>query len=124
MREIKFRAWDADMGMMIFPKKHYAPKYASGHLSEFYNPEENEFHIAYDEDERFTLMQFTGLKDKNGKEIYEGDMLFNPAGGSIVSFHSGRFVVGDFGVDLYRFAGENKEVIGNIYETPELLTNN
>ena len=44
MREIKFRAWDKEMEMMIYPKKHYAPKYEGGHIGELYNPEENEFH--------------------------------------------------------------------------------
>lgn len=76
------------------------------------------------------LMQFTGLTDKNGKEIYEGD---------VVSYISERFgkeykhkpykvewteIIGEQGIYGYGFAmddAKNYEVIGNIYENPELI---
>jgi hypothetical protein len=65
------------------------------------------------------FVQFTGLKDKNGREIYEGDLLRQSDGGiKEVGFKSGMF---GKGVD-YDFPQiwADDEVIGNIYENPEL----
>jgi uncharacterized phage protein (TIGR01671 family) len=70
-----FRAWQKDMGMIIYPKKYYAPKYNDGHMAEMYNIEENEYHTINDNDDNFILMQSTGLLDKNDKEIFEGDII-------------------------------------------------
>lgn len=64
------------------------------------------------------LMQFTGLLDKNGKEIYEGDIL---RGLGKVYFHQGKFCV-EYGEE-WGWISKNAEIIGNIYENPELLTN-
>jgi len=63
MREIKFRAWFVRMGKMLTWKEMTS----EWTLDQFAHPS------AYDEDMK--LMQFTGLKDKNGKEIYEGDIV-------------------------------------------------
>lgn len=82
-----------------------------------------------------TIGQFTGLKDKNGKEIYEGDILgcANPKIKHLVFYNErqGRFMAAlngnlddDFwlcGFDSERW-NASKEIIGNIYDNPELLT--
>lgn len=71
-----------------------------------------------------TLGQFTGLLDKNGKEIYEGDivkwMTINMEGNACIDFKNGGFylqktgfIVGDNDLEM--------EIIGNIYENSELL---
>jgi uncharacterized phage protein (TIGR01671 family) len=66
------------------------------------------------------IMQFTGLKDKNGKEIYEGDivMLNGSKVPKVMEFRKGSFCLDYiyFGTEAYRM-----EVIGNIYENPELI---
>jgi len=89
------------------------------------------------------IMQFTGLLDKNNKEIWEGDVIkvaskfllgfqsnrTEPAPLKSVSFNNGSFVI--MGVNEYvalshvirnQISGDSIEVIGNIYENPELLT--
>ncbi|OAJ75303.1 hypothetical protein AYJ08_05195 [Brevibacillus sp. SKDU10] len=71
------------------------------------------------------LRQYTGLYDKNGKEIYEGDIVLSrsePATGT-VEFSYGSIIVDWHGPDIddLRDYHEFLEVIGNIYENPELL---
>jgi uncharacterized phage protein (TIGR01671 family) len=75
------------------------------------------------------LMQFTGLHDKNGKEIYEGDILKKHYGSSVpifaVAWHKeGMMFIQNDGYDkpLFEISPEYIEIIGNIYENPELLT--
>ena len=75
------------------------------------------------------LMQSTGLKDKNGTEIYEGDIVKNIYDEIYVVkwFDAGFYLEerynGGFDYSELHF-GNNKEVIGNIYENPELLEDN
>lgn len=79
------------------------------------------------------LMQFTGLHDKNGKEIYEGDIVYlyhesyDEPHKQVVEWHKnggGYYAEDDFGYDYLPPLSEDDfelEIIGNIYENPELL---
>jgi uncharacterized phage protein (TIGR01671 family) len=67
----------------------------------------------------YTLMQFTGLHDKNGKEIWEGDIVASShTPNQIVEYEHDRFVLRPDNYDLWKVC-EYWEVIGNIYENPE-----
>jgi uncharacterized phage protein (TIGR01671 family) len=86
--------------------------------------------IPEGEGERLPLMQYTGLKDKNGVEIYEDDLfkseIHNPSNFR-VEFLEGAWCatsphVEDYPTDMNHF-GTAIEVIGNIHENPELLEN-
>jgi hypothetical protein len=132
MKEIKFRAWDKERKTMCGDFMHFAE-------DAIYRHDSNPWH-----DSRFILMQFTGLKDKNGKEIYEGDVCKYWMGGrwkvgDIVWQRGGWAIhVRKYGEDpldiIFEFQHfipcpdegdtmqDQFEVIGNIYEDPELLT--
>ena len=80
--------------------------------------------------QKLTLIEYTGLKDKNGKEIYEGDILKweNPQGESceyyIIEWHIcgwSSVWTGGVGIGEYLEDTSDFEVIGNIYENKELL---
>ncbi|MBS0952388.1 YopX family protein [Lactiplantibacillus plantarum] len=123
---IKFRAWNKKSKIYL-----YDVQCAYDTLSGFVKYEDGE-NAEYDEscfgdfldNERYAVEQFTGLKDVNGKDIYEGDILENRKYRSIVKFASGKFLADLIEtIQTFDLIGEThgSKVIGNVHENPELL---
>ncbi len=129
MREIKFRVWDSERKRMSLPFK------LDG-FTIFFTDDTIPFQFLSDTN-RFKIMQYVGFSDKNGKEIYEGDILRTTMTlvwdlyldndieeteviTTVVEYQPPKFTQRrvDDGL-LYTFDMEDFEVIGNIYENPE-----
>lgn len=106
MREIKFRAWDKEISRM------FQLGTIESLLTDAQQPGTGEHWLTCTDHE---LMQYTGLKDKNGVEIYEGDVvLLQGYGNYEVEFPF---------LELYDAypEGDVGKIIGNIHENPDLL---
>lgn len=124
MREIKFRAFDKKENDMIYG---VLPLSDGTFLIENANSEK--FCDVYCDDNitpnNYVIMQYTGLKDKNGKEIYEGDILFG--GKKESKKYRWQMVWNDYGRweastdSEFSISWKGWEVIGNIHENPDLL---
>ena len=134
MREIKYRAWDKKEKKMGFDinvlssSKAFMGWQGDNGQGAYVNPK----------DKNFELMQYTGLKDKNGKEIYEGDIFRLNKEIYKVNFRSGCFMADNIkngnqfthskeDVKVWHTLMESQmkiEVIGNIYENKEVLNEN
>ena len=126
MREIKFRVWHKEkkiMGEVLGIDILHKEIFFSNEDVDCYE------HVDF---KNIELMQYTGLKDKNGKEIYEGDILFESFGEKYykVVFENGSFraefegVFDEYSFDLIDVVAQGYEVVGNIYQNPELLKEN
>ena len=121
MREIKFRAWLPKEKKMVYN----VPVGADG----FYHHCISEgFALQYDPQyEKLPVMQFTGLKDSNGEEIYEGDIVLvdriDPVYDKVKDKVEVGFLYGQWNIcDSAIYTIENGvEIIGNIYENPNLI---
>lgn len=137
MRDIKFRMYVKVTKKMFEVGKlnlQYNKVYAKNHPQSYYRTEDVE------------LMQYTGLKDQNGKEIYEGDIIEfsydtftgnfdTKIGKGTIEFISGAFYIKPFEIEgkkikdieneewflLYSVNEDTLKVISNIYDNPELL---
>ncbi|NLY80774.1 MAG: hypothetical protein GX072_13060 [Lysinibacillus sp.] len=118
MREIKFRVWEENIKQMF---------YNVGIVND-------ELYLMFDgvgfdvvgDYREFKLMQYTGLKGKNGKKIYEGDIVSYFGLKYEVLFKNGAFGWMEDGVfysfnEMARSEFNKFEIIGNVYENPELL---
>lgn len=132
MRKIKFKAWDVDGQIMLYSDFNAMGFYTKENPE--YNAENTETVFMYHDytgEKDYVLLQYSGMKDLGGNEIYEGDILHLDSHQDMqVKFKDGCFVA----ISTNRIQGLNwmptalnlnvllgYKVIGNIYENPELL---
>ena len=114
-RTVKFRVWNKEKAFMHTCDGYYYEHY-------YYDEDKGicYYHESY-EDDTYELMEYTGLKDCKGRDIYEGDIIRddNSYRKGKVIFENGAFVI-DYGkhIDktLLRDCNSEVKVIGNIYE--------
>ena len=124
MREIKFRAWDSDKKEMVYPKIQFDESYVMqlncSYIGEFNGKTYNTV--------KMPLMQFTGLTDLTGRDIYESDIIDIVDHNGLnrveqVLFQSLCFTINGHtqSLSVFKNIGWEMEIIGNIYENPDLL---
>jgi len=121
MKKLSFRVWDTLEGRMILPNERYQGHYVLSLDGNFHNLQNGSG------GNECVVMQNTALHDVNGREIYEGDIVkhmidLGPGGEKQLT---SPVEIGQWGPNLENWTYlENKlpEIIGNIFENPELLT--
>jgi uncharacterized phage protein (TIGR01671 family) len=121
MRDLKFRAWDREKKEMLFIKNIWVD---FAELGQEHIDQKRNLHVL-------NIMQYTGLKDKRGKEIYEGDIILFTRRPLLSTPNIEKIIISDLfeflenkgydeGEMCDEYSPENLEVIGNVYENPEV----
>lgn len=134
MKDLQFRLWDKKRGEMINLRPAELSNVQGAHIALAF---EEYGHTRSDETERiedYELMQFTGLRDKNGKEIFEGHICKRNGKIYLIECEENSLILcmneiskrrnhgkGTGNVIFHNTALLDSEIIGNIYENPELL---
>lgn len=131
MREIKFRAWEEVNKVMHLDFRFIKSGDEGNDWLIFTSDKQTlqDKHHPFDNpwfQQQFKIMQYTGLKDANGVEIYEGDIAriaFDDGASDVfqIVYKAPSFRLEGFGAWSLASEASSTEVIGNIYQNPELL---
>lgn len=123
MKDIKFRVWDNQENKFLIKNQTLARGDIKGLFCEIIDFEDYSIQLDNPDDNRYIFLQYTGLKDENSKEIYEGDILLDEHTREYckIIFEDCCFIASfdTYEIDLNEI-NENLVIVGNIYENSEL----
>lgn len=128
MREIKFRAWNIEEKIMCYDNEDDSACYWDGVVASNVGLINSHLKRYEGHKETYEYMQYTGQKDKNGNEIYEGDIvdckIFGQKERGVLKYSDmlgAYFLTGISRSDTELWASGERLIVGNIYEHPHLL---